>query len=76
MTTLEEIIREEVAARGWTMAKFGDKLGNQYPASDWVIYGERKMTPLLAARLAQVFGTSALLWERLGEMEDADVKGA
>lgn len=58
---------EEMAARGWTVSKLAEKMGQpstRVTSIKRIICGE-PITPDMAQRLSNAFGTSARLWLNL-----------
>ncbi len=69
MSMVSSIIQRELDARGWTR----DDLERQAMLSHETITGimvdSTQITPEIAERLAAAFGTSTMLWSRLGQAE-------
>lgn len=54
-----EDIWEELEARGWTQRQFADIIGISAPELNNIIKGKKNLTPALAVRIGEAFGTSA-----------------
>ena len=57
-----EDIWEELEARGWTQRQFADIIGISAPELNNIIKGKKNLTPALAVRIGEAFGTSAEVW--------------
>lgn len=57
-----EDIWEELEARGWTQRQFADIIGISAPELNNIIKGKKNLTPALAVRIGEAFGTSAEFW--------------
>ena len=57
-----EDIWEELEARGWTQRQFADIIGISAPELNNIIKGKKNLTPALAVRSGEAFGTSAEVW--------------
>lgn len=60
-----EDIGEELEARGWTQRKFADIIWISAPELNNIIKGKKNLTPALAVRIGEAFGTSADVWMNL-----------
>ena len=60
-----EYIRDELEARGWTVADLAGMLGESVATIGEVLEGRGRITPEAAERLADVFGTGAHVWLNL-----------
>jgi HTH-type transcriptional regulator/antitoxin HigA len=60
-----EFIRDELAARGWTQAKFAEIIGRPLQNVNEIINGKRRITPEMAVLIAAAFGTSPEVWLNL-----------
>ena len=54
-----EDIWEELEARGWTQRQFADIIEISAPELNNIIKGKKNLTPALAVRIGEAFGTSA-----------------
>ena len=54
-----EDIWEELEARWWTQRQFADIIGISAPELNNIIKGKKNLTPALAVRIGEAFGTSA-----------------
>ena len=57
-----EDIWEELEARGWTQRQFADIIEISAPELNNIIKGKKNLTPALAVRIGEAFGTSAEVW--------------
>jgi HTH-type transcriptional regulator/antitoxin HigA len=60
-----ELVREEIAERGWTQVDLANILARPVKVVNEIINGKRAITPDTAVALAKAFGTSAQLWMNL-----------
>jgi plasmid maintenance system antidote protein VapI len=60
-----EIIRDELAARGWTPATLAEGTGQPVGTIRQIIAGERGISSETARGLSAALGTSAALWINL-----------
>lgn len=60
-----EYIQDEMAARGWTEDRMAESLGISRQHLSELYAGKVPLTQSLAKAIAQVFGTSALVWLNL-----------
>lgn len=66
-----EFIREEMAARGWTIEELSRRSGFEVRSLDPVLNGRRRVTRLLARQLGEVFEANEKLFLSLQSMWDA-----
>ena len=57
-----EDIWEELEARGWTQKTFADIIWISAPELNSIIKWKKNLTPALAVRIGEAFGTSADFW--------------
>lgn len=57
-----EDIGEELEARGRTQRQFADIIWISAPELNNIIKGKKNLTPALAVRIGEAFGTSAEVW--------------
>lgn len=57
-----EYLRDEIEARGWTIAEFAEILGRPPQAVSEIINGRKEITPTTAAEIAAATGTDAETW--------------
>ncbi|MCC7494481.1 MAG: HigA family addiction module antidote protein [Fimbriimonadaceae bacterium] len=60
-----ELLRAELAARGWTQAELAEIMGRPLAALNQIIGGKKQVTAETAAELGRALGTTAELWLRL-----------
>lgn len=60
-----DILREELAERGWSQREFADMIGKPYQAVSEIINGKKGITADTALKFADVLGTSPELWLNL-----------
>jgi HTH-type transcriptional regulator / antitoxin HigA len=60
-----EILRDELAERGWTPAGLAGRMGQPVGIVRQIIAGERAISPETARALSAALGTSAVLWTNL-----------
>ena len=60
-----DILKEELAARGWTQKVFADIIGKPLQSVNEIIRGKKSITPETAKLLGAALGTSAELWLNL-----------
>jgi HTH-type transcriptional regulator/antitoxin HigA len=60
-----EILRDELAARGWTQRELARKIHRPIQAVNEIVNGHKQITAETALRLAEAFGTSAEFWMNL-----------
>ncbi len=59
------LIEHELAARGWTQADRAAIMGCPTATIDEIVRATRPVTPEIALKLAEAFGTSPELWLNL-----------
>lgn len=60
-----EYLRDEIEARGWTVAEFAAILGRPTPAISEILNGHKEITAQTATEIAAATGTEAATWLRL-----------
>jgi HTH-type transcriptional regulator/antitoxin HigA len=60
-----EILRMELAARGWTQRQFAAVIGKPAQAISEIMHARKQLTPETALRIASALGTSPQLWTGL-----------
>ena len=65
-----EIIREELAARGWDAEELARRMGVGKTLVHLAVSGKLRITPGLAERLETAFGSSADFWLNFQESWD------
>jgi len=60
-----EILRDELAARGWSQKELAEKISRPYQAVNEIIRGRKQITAATALALSSVLGTSAEFWMTL-----------
>jgi len=60
-----DILKEELAARGWTQKVFADIIGKPLQSVNEIIRGKKSITPETAKLLGAALGTSTELWLNL-----------
>lgn len=60
-----EILREELAARGWAEGEFAQILGRPVQVVSEILNGKKEITPETAVAMGAALGTSAELWLNL-----------
>ncbi len=60
-----DLVREELAARGWTQNDLAEILGRPPRLVSEIISAKRAITPETAQGLADAFGTDAQIWMNL-----------
>jgi HTH-type transcriptional regulator / antitoxin HigA len=60
-----DILRDELAERGWSQREFADMIGKPYQAVSEIINGKKGITADTALRFADALGTSPKLWLNL-----------
>ena len=60
-----EYLRDELAARGWTQARFAAILGRPPQLVSQIINGRKRITDQTAIEIAAALGTSAKVWLNL-----------
>lgn len=63
-----ELIWEEAEYRGWSKSDLAVRLGMPPEEVDDLLDGTMRITPEVARKIAQAFGTSSGLWVRMDEM--------
>lgn len=66
-THLKNKLMREIEARGWTARDLAQRVGIPQTEANALMRGGQKISSDLAARLGQVFATSADYWLREGE---------
>ena len=66
-----EYIQDELLARGWTTKQFAIMARLHQAEAERLANGDLGVTPRLALRLSQAFGTSAAIWYRMQRSFDA-----
>jgi len=65
VVTPGDILKEELAARGWTQKVFAEIIGKPLQSVNEIIRGKKSITPETAKLLGAALGTSAELWLNL-----------
>lgn len=59
------ILQRELDARGWTQKKLAEMMGCSRKTINMICCGQKRITKVMALRLADAFGTSPELWLNL-----------
>lgn len=68
-----ELIKEELAARGWNTASLSRRLGADLQTVEGIINGKKCVTSRIALALSQALGTSREYWLNLESAYRADL---
>lgn len=63
--TAGEILKDELEARGWGIARFAETLGRTVEETSAVLEDQREITPAIANDIGRSLGTGPELWMNL-----------